>query len=127
MSARSRVLSSYRRLFRARSRVFQGDDHALHQAKLAIRSEMAKTSSITSEEHLQGLLLTMDEAAHMLTHGIVQGKENEKGNYQVKVPSSAEDQTLYKPVTQETVEQLEKETAGVQIDTSCSSNANKGN
>jgi complex III assembly factor LYRM7 len=77
----ARALSGYRRLFRARRKLFQGDQRALVESGFAIRSEFEKNKFVTDVEQLEGLFLMIDEAEDMLLHGIVQGKLNEKGSY----------------------------------------------
>ena len=83
MSARSRVFSAYRRLFRARNELFQGDVQAMRESRVAIKSEFLKNRSApTAGDHFEGLLLMVDEAVDMLRHGIVRGDLNEQsGNY----------------------------------------------
>lgn len=82
-SSRARVFSAYRRLFRARKELFQGDVVAMAESRGAIKSEFVKNRSApASGEHFEGLLLMADEAVDMLRHGIVRGDLNEKsGNY----------------------------------------------
>lgn len=83
-AARSRVLSAYRRLFRARKQLFQGDTQAMQQSRIAIKSEFIKNKDVapTSGDHFEGLLSMVDEAEDMLLHGIVQGRLNQtSGHY----------------------------------------------
>lgn len=81
-AARARVLSGYRRLFRARKTLFAGDTQAMVESKRTIREEFSKYPVVQSQEQLDGLVLMMDEAADMLLHGIVRGNLNQKsGNY----------------------------------------------
>lgn len=77
----TRALSGYRRLFRARNKLFAGDVRAMAESRLAIRAEFDKNRTATDPNHLEGLLLMIDEAEDMLLHGIVQGKLNDSGNY----------------------------------------------
>jgi complex III assembly factor LYRM7 len=76
-----RALSGYRRLFRARNKLFHGDLRALAESRIAIRAEFNKNRVVSDPYHLEGLLVMIDEAEDMMLHGIVQGKLNEKGNY----------------------------------------------
>ena len=72
-----RALSGYRRLFRARSKLFAGDTRALGESAIAIRAEFDKNRQITGPpEHIEGLLSMIDEAEDMLLHGIVRGELN---------------------------------------------------
>lgn len=83
MSARSRVFSAYRRIFRARKVLFQGDHQAMKESRGAIKSEFLKNKNApTSGEHFERLLLMVDEAVDMLHHGIVRGDLNpDSGHY----------------------------------------------
>jgi hypothetical protein len=84
-SARSRVFAGYRRLFRARRQLFEGDVEAMQQSRVAIRQEFLKHDNIQTvngNAHFEGLLSMVDEAVDMLTHGIVRGNLNQQtGNY----------------------------------------------
>jgi Complex 1 protein (LYR family) len=80
---RARVLSAYRQLFRARSKLFRGDNVALRESRTAIREQFVQNAGAeTSGPHFEGLLQMADEAADMLLRGIVQGRLNETtGHY----------------------------------------------
>jgi len=78
----ARVFSGYRRLFRARGVVFIGDQRAMAESKIALRTEFDKNRSVTDPATLEGLLTMVDEAEDMLLHGIVRGDLNQSsGNY----------------------------------------------
>lgn len=86
MSSVSRVLSGYRRLFRARQSLFQGDDRAMRESREAIRAEFDKNRQVAEGEHLEGLITMIDEAEDMILHGIARGELNpDTGRYQVKI------------------------------------------
>ena len=72
-STSARVLSGYRRLFRARKSLFLGDTRAMTESRVAIRAEFDKNRHVTDVNHLEGLLVMIDEAEDMLLHGIVRG------------------------------------------------------
>ena len=103
-----RVLSGYRRLFRARKKLFQNDHRAMIESRHAIRAQFDMNRNATGVQHIEGLLSMIDEAEDMLLHGIVQGELNEEtGNYQVKVkPEHTDtvetDQSKMEPITKET-------------------------
>ena len=81
-TSRSAVLSGYRRLFRARTSLFQGDDLAMRESRVAIRSEFLKNKNVQEGPHLQGLIGMIDEAEDMLRHGFARGNLNENtGRY----------------------------------------------
>ena len=75
-SATSRVLSGYRRLFRARKILFTGDVRAMAESRIAIRAEFDKNRNVADPQHLEGLLTMIDEAEDMLLNGIVRGMYN---------------------------------------------------
>ena len=76
-----RALSGYRRLFRARKKLFAGDVRALTESRFAIRAEFDKNRTVSGPpEHIEGLLTMIDEAEDMMLTGIVQGELNEERN-----------------------------------------------
>lgn len=82
----NKVLSGYRRLFRARKSLFDGDTRAMIESRIAIRKEFEKNRQVHDATQVQGLLLMIDEAVDMLLHGIVRGELNkEKNTYEVKI------------------------------------------
>ena len=88
-STRARVLSGYRRLFRARQSLFRGDAMALAASRTAIRDEFVKQQAAPPDQ-LEGLLIMIDEAEDMLRHQIVQGAYNAStGRYRTFVGSVA--------------------------------------
>ena len=77
-----RVLSGYRRLFRARKILFEGDHHALSESRIAIRDQFNNNKYVSDPTQMEGLLTMVDEAEDMLLNGIMRGKLNEeKGCY----------------------------------------------
>lgn len=105
----ARVLSGYRRLFRARKSLFTGDDRAMRESRLALRSEFDKNRHVTDPTHIEGLLVMVDEAEDMLLHGIVRGELNrERNTYEIKIKKEhaesmdSETITHVDPITAET-------------------------
>jgi hypothetical protein len=82
-SPRFRVLSAYRALFRARSKVFRGDHVALRESRAEIRKHFDHNAGAeTAGPNFESLLEMARDAADMLRHGIVQGTLNERtGHY----------------------------------------------
>ena len=104
-----RVFSGYRRLFRARKILFTGDDRAMRESRVAIRTEFDKNRYVIDPTHLEGLIVMVDEAVDMLLHGIVRGELNqEKNTYEVKIKKEhaesmdTETITHLDPITSET-------------------------
>lgn len=125
-ASRSRVFSAYRRLFRARAKLFQGDVEAMRESRNAIRQQFLQNKSApTSGEHFEGLLTMVDEAEDMLLHGFVQGKLNpESQHYEVKVKpehtGDGDDMAnvpQLEPVTEKTVKDFEN--PGVEVTQTC--------
>jgi len=84
MSQRATVLSSYRRLYRARAALFRGDEKAMKESRTAVRGQYLQHGKepISDLQHFQGLLTMVDEAVDMLQHGIVRGDLNpQTGHY----------------------------------------------
>lgn len=110
-----RALSGYRRLFRARSKLFAGDTRALRESAVAIRAEFDKNRQIAGpHEHIEGLLTMIDEAEDMLLHGIVRGELNTERNVvEVKIDPEHESRmdsetlTHVDPITAETGKQMD--------------------
>ena len=82
-AARSRVLSAYRRLNRARVNLFRGDDHAMTVSREQMRTEFIKNRYVSpSGPEWEAMVAGIDEAADMLNHEILRGDLNkETGRY----------------------------------------------
>mmetsp|Transcript_4136 Transcript_4136/g.10218 ORF Transcript_4136/g.10218 Transcript_4136/m.10218 type:complete len:142 (+) Transcript_4136:46-471(+) len=114
--ARSRVLSGFRRLNRARAGLFQGDDYAMKVTREQMRAEFQKNKMVPiASPEFEALVAGIDEAADMLTHEIVRGNLNEDtGRYEVKIKrehvqgsASGEIKPEIEPITEETVRRME--------------------
>ena len=82
MATAARVFSGYRRLFRARKILFQGDERAMRESRIEIRKNFDMNRAASDPAHIAGLLTMVDEAEDMLLHGIVRGELNDQtGNY----------------------------------------------
>eukprot|EP00584_Thalassiosira_punctigera_P023867 CAMPEP_0172553816 /NCGR_PEP_ID=MMETSP1067-20121228/51837_1 /TAXON_ID=265564 ORGANISM="Thalassiosira punctigera, Strain Tpunct2005C2" /NCGR_SAMPLE_ID=MMETSP1067 /ASSEMBLY_ACC=CAM_ASM_000444 /LENGTH=136 /DNA_ID=CAMNT_0013342053 /DNA_START=235 /DNA_END=645 /DNA_ORIENTATION=+ len=109
-----RAISGYRRLFRARRKLFAGDVRALAESKIAIRVEFDKNRQVTGPpEHLEGLLSMIDDAEDMMLHGIVRGELNKERNVvEVKIGPEHEARmdegtmTHVDPITSETGDRI---------------------
>ena len=64
--AAARVFSGYRRLFRARKILFQGDDKAMRESRVEIRKQFEMNRAASDPAHIEGLLTMVDEAEDML-------------------------------------------------------------
>jgi complex III assembly factor LYRM7 len=73
-STTARALAGYRRLFRARKQLFLGDVRAMTESRVAIRAQFDQNRNVTDPQHLEGLLVMIDEAEDMLLNGIVRGE-----------------------------------------------------
>lgn len=79
------ALSGYRRLLRTAKKVFDQDHYAISQAKIKLREEFLKNAHVENEKELTELYKGIDEVDEMLRFNIVQGKLNERGNYEMKI------------------------------------------
>ena len=80
---KNQVLQGYRRLLRAASRLFKGDDFALNQARRELRFNFEKNRNVSQVEQIKIHLGEIEEAADMLENHFVQAKVNDRGNYEV--------------------------------------------
>jgi hypothetical protein len=78
---RPRVLSGYRRLLRARTKLFVGDDRAMAESRIAIKAEFIRNAILTNSTDIEACLGGVDEAETMLLHEIMRGTLNDRGNY----------------------------------------------
>ena len=63
--------------------MFRGDEFAMTQARLQLREEFLKNKHITDAKELAELQKGIEEADEMLRFSIVQGRLNDRGNYEV--------------------------------------------
>jgi len=82
-ASRARVFAGFRRLNRARIQLFRGDDHAIKESRIQLRTQIEANRSVpTSGPVFEELVKGLDEAAHMLKHEIVRGNLNQQtGRY----------------------------------------------
>ena len=76
-------MQGYRRLLKSARRVFRGDEFAMNQARLQLLEEFLRNRNVTDPKELAELQKGIEEADEMLRFSIVQGKLNERGNYEV--------------------------------------------
>ena len=79
------ALAGYRKLLRTASIVFRDDVYAISQAKIKLREEFRKQAHVTDSSELRELFKGIDDVDEMLRFNIVQGKRNERGNYDMKI------------------------------------------
>jgi hypothetical protein len=87
-------LSSYRKILRSVHFVFKNDMFAIQQAKMQLRAEFMKNSSVTDPDALEVLYKGVDEVDEMLRFNIVQGTMNERGNFDVDLSSEEKKTTV---------------------------------
>jgi complex III assembly factor LYRM7 len=117
-STAARALAGYRRLFRARSFLFQGDERALRESRIAIRAEFTKNKHAPASQ-IPELLQMIDDAEDMLLHGIVRGELNADRNVvEVKLSPEHESRmdtetmTHLDPITSDTGKQMDGDKGG---------------
>lgn len=76
-------MQGYRRLLRSARHVFRGDVYAMDQARKQLREEFLRHKDVTNETELAELQKGIEEADEMLRFSIVQGRLNDRGNYEV--------------------------------------------
>eukprot|EP00250_Pteridium_aquilinum_P004154 c14386_g1_i1 orf=108-422(+) len=74
----------FRGLLRARRRCFAGDTRMLKESRSQIRSSFDENRGVSDPARLDQLFLEGQEAIHVFTNLIVQGKLNERGNFEIK-------------------------------------------
>jgi hypothetical protein len=74
--ARTRVLAGFRKLNRARTQLFRGDDHAMRAEFIRNKNEPAQGPQ------WEAMVAGIDEATDMLVHEIIRGDLNDdSGRY----------------------------------------------
>lgn len=92
MASASRALTAYRRLLRASQELFRGDELALCEARAKLRSEFKANAAETDAAVLDRLHADCKDLEDFLRQNVVQGKLNDRGNYEVVLkPSQATD------------------------------------
>eukprot|EP00163_Fabomonas_tropica_P000381 TRINITY_DN1022_c1_g1_i3.p1 TRINITY_DN1022_c1_g1~~TRINITY_DN1022_c1_g1_i3.p1 ORF type:complete len:137 (-),score=26.35 TRINITY_DN1022_c1_g1_i3:120-530(-) len=100
VALRKEVISNLRKLLRAEARCF-GQDHMAHTAaRKQIREEVEKNRGLTNEEEIRIAIAGLQEAAHFLTHNIVQGTHDADTN-SVRIPVAPEHAKLVDDMTLE--------------------------
>jgi len=118
IASRARVLAGFRKLNRARIRLFRGDDHAMKESRNKLRSQIEANRSVpTSGPFFEELIKGLEEATHMITHEIVRGDLNqETGRFDVKIQRehvkgsddlSGTIKPEIEPITEDTVRRME--------------------
>ncbi len=85
MPMRTQVLGGFKRLLRARTKVFSGDENAMEASRKQLRAEFLKQRNETDVKKIEKHLVGIKEVEEMLLFNVVQGKSNERGNYEVKI------------------------------------------
>lgn len=78
-------LAGYRRLLRSSRLAFRGDSFALKSAADQLKIEFLKNKNITDSNALEELYKGIDEVDEFLRFNLVQGKLNDRGNYNVNL------------------------------------------
>ncbi|KAM0954385.1 putative complex 1 LYR protein [Dioscorea sansibarensis] len=84
MAAAGEALSAYRALLRAARKSFAGDTVMINGSTAEIRKKFEENRAVSSEAEIKKLLDEAREAAHFITHMIVQARLNSSGGYVVK-------------------------------------------
>lgn len=84
----SKAIRSYRSLVRAARLAFRGDAQALIASQQRIRTEYA--APVADRAELLKRVQMAKDVAHILQCNVVQGIQNEKGNYKLDIRNSTE-------------------------------------
>ncbi|XP_055346622.1 complex III assembly factor LYRM7-like [Paramacrobiotus metropolitanus] len=91
MSLRRQVFAIYRQLLRTTDSVFGDDHYARCKAKDEIKDEIRKNREETDKEKVLELIKVAIQVDRVLRFGVLQGRLNDKGNYEVKFPAGFAD------------------------------------
>ena len=111
-STRLQVLSGYRRLLRASRALFGEDTYAMQMFQVQAREEYEKDRGVTDPNKIRELMKKTEEAEEFLRTSFVQGRKNERGNYEVKIDGSKveeSDKNRLEPVTKDSADRLSGE------------------
>ena len=81
--SRQDAVHGFRRLLRTAVTVFGNDLHAIQTARVQLKDEFRRQSHVTEIKELKELFAGIEEVDEMLRFNIVQGKLNDRGNYEV--------------------------------------------
>ena len=84
-----------RGLLRARLALFHGDEKALQASAIEIRSHFDQHKDIANEEEIRKRIKEGKEAEMCLTTNVLQGKMNERGNFETKLKSADPDKETW--------------------------------
>jgi len=85
----------FRQLLRARQRLFSGDKKALDASAIEIRSHFDANRNVTDEEEIKKRIRDGREAQMFLTTNVLQGKMNERGNFETQLKSADPDKETW--------------------------------
>ena len=80
---------------RARARLFAGDEKALDASLVEIRSHFDLNKNATDEKEIQKRIRDGEEARDFLTMNVLQGKMNERGNFETSLKSADPDKETW--------------------------------
>lgn len=89
------VKKLFRELLRARARLFAGDEKALDASLVEIRSHFDSNKNATDEKEIQKRIRDGEEARDFLTMNVLQGKMNERGNFETSLKSADPDKETW--------------------------------
>ena len=84
--------------------LFAGDEEALFKSGVQIRTEFEKNRSLENEAEIQEALRGIEEVRELLAENIVQGKLNERDNYEVEMKPVPGGGNVFEPTPIDAVE-----------------------
>ena len=95
VTAKNGVKKLFRELLRARVRLFAGDKKALDASLVEIRSHFYSNKNATDEKEIQKRIRDGEEARDFLMMNVLQGKMNERGNFETSLKSADPDKETW--------------------------------
>ena len=84
-SLRVQVLGGYRRLMRARAKLFAGDDFALAQSRTKLKEEFLAKAGVSDAAKVTEHIDEITDVESFMRHNLAQGVLNERGSFEVKL------------------------------------------
>lgn len=82
---RSKVLSAFKNLHKARLQTFSGDKDALNSARVEINKNFRSNKDVEDSAKIEELIVVANDAANILRKHVVQMKEVEKNHFKVNI------------------------------------------
>lgn len=114
MSLRSRVLSAFKELHRARLVVFKNDERALNAGRLKINEEFRKYMNESDPKKIEELIQVAKDSSMILRKHVVQLEQVEDDKFKANITQDTYkvDNSMYRDVTKEELAEASKKRKG---------------